>query len=155
MSALVFEPNLPLDVGAIGALIESEHDQNLVWPAAVWPFDPAQWFQALDPALGHRSYFVVDGRERVGHIALRVAPPESAADCLVSYVYLRNGHRGRGHARALLAFIEEAAIREHGARSLGLVVRTYNPVARRSYERAGFVEVSREDTLVTMHKPLG
>jgi len=154
LSALAFEHNQPLDVDAIGALFESEHDQHLAWPAAAWPFDPAQWFAALDPALSHRSYFVTDNGARVGHIALRTAPPDSPADCLVSYVYLRASHRGQGNARALLAFIEEIAVRDFDAHALGLVVRTYNPIALRSYERAGFTETARQDTLITMHKIL-
>ena len=61
--------------------------------------------------------------------------------------------RGRGVGRSLLDAVTAQA-RERGVRALGLSVSERNLVARRLYERAGFVVVRTEDDGLTMRLDL-
>jgi ribosomal protein S18 acetylase RimI-like enzyme len=64
------------------------------------------------------------------------------------------GWRGRGIGRSLLDAVVDAA-RERGIHALGLSVSERNLVARRLYERAGFVVVGTVDGSLTMRLDLG
>jgi len=144
--------NLPLDTHLIAGLVTDPADLRLVWPIARYPFDHAQWREALDPGQGHVSFGVhVDG-VLAGHAALRRT--ESRSLFKVSFLYLAPELRSRGLGRQMLGLLEDHAITRLGATGLGLVVRDYNPGAIRCYLQSGFHETSREGTLIRMNKKL-
>lgn len=144
--------NLPLDTRLIADLVTDPADLHLVWPLARHPFDHAQWEEALDPELGHFSFGVHVGTELVGHAALRKT--ERHGVYAVSYLYLKPETRSRGLGREMVALLEGHARTRLGAKELVLVARDYNPGALRCYSYCGFVETSREGTLIRMSKAL-
>ena len=143
--------NDPIDTHRISELVSDPKDLQLLSPGAASPFDHDEWQLALDPVLGHKSFFLVQQQIRIGHAALCVAD-DSAWD--LCFVFVWREHRGRGIGRTLISLVEDVARRELAAKSLRLKVRTYNPAAHRCYEQCGFVEFFREDTLIRMRKDL-
>ena len=63
--------NHPLDTEWLAGMLTDPDELYLVWPKASWPFDHAQWREALDSALGHKSFRVRANGQIVGHAAMR------------------------------------------------------------------------------------
>ena len=144
--------NNPFDPAKIGALITNKDDMFLVWPVAKWPFDSAQWMEALDLSKGHRSFIVHERGKPIGHAALR---KRDAPGCyMVSFLYLLPEHRAKGLGRHMVAALEQYAAQRLGANKLQLVVRDYNQRAIRCYLQCGFREMGRDGTRIDMEKKL-
>jgi GNAT superfamily N-acetyltransferase len=62
----------------------------------------------------------------------------SGRDAFMTELFLVPAMRGRGLGQRALSAVEEAA-KLHGVNAIHLVVRTDNDVARRVYEKGGFV----------------
>ncbi|WP_369069663.1 GNAT family N-acetyltransferase [Kineococcus terrestris] len=78
------------------------------------------------------------GGEPAGCIALVPVDEEPAGELVeMKRVYVREAHRGRGVARALVAALEDAA-RAGGARRVRLETGTRQPEAVALYERLGY-----------------
>lgn len=144
--------NAPLNTDIIAELIASQEDLHRVWPLARFPFDHAQWRNALDSAAGNRSFLVHEADQVVGHAAIK--PMDNSGFYTVNYLYLSPSHRSRGLGRKLLARLETIATSQMNASRLELVVRSDNPRAHRCYCKAGFREIRRQDTLIRMAKDL-
>jgi ribosomal protein S18 acetylase RimI-like enzyme len=149
--ALRLAPNAPPDISRLEALIGRSPELFLVWPAALQPFDPAQWRDVLDPKLGAYSYWIEAAGEIVGHAALR--PGKAAGELRASFLYIQPDQRGRGSGHWLMRALEAEA-RRLDASVLGLTVRDYNTRALHLYTAAGFHERSRDGTAIDMVKAL-
>lgn len=146
------KPNIPLDTRAIARLIDDREDMHLVWPKARWPIDHDQWYRVLDPSEGHHPFLVMEGKDVIGHAALRASDFPDAYS--VSYLYLRPQWRARGKGQILLSLLEAFARKQLLAHRLDLVVRNYNPPALSCYQKYGFRITGREGTLIRMSKEL-
>ncbi len=144
--------NIPLDTQVIASLISDRDDLYLVWPVATWPFDHDQWQEVLDPDEGNKPFLVYEGKQLIGHAALRKT--EESDVYTVSYLYLLPQLRSKGLGETMIGLLEQYATEKLSARKLILVARTYNPMALRCYSKCGFQEDSREETLIRMSKVL-
>ena len=144
--------NIPLDTKVIANLISDREDLHLVWPLAKWPFDHDQWREVLDPDAGNKPFLVYEGKQLIGHAALRKT--EESDVYTVSYLYLLPQLRSQGLGETLIGLLEQYATENLSAKKLLLVDRTYNPMALRCYTKCGFQEYSREETLIRMSKLL-
>ena len=144
--------NIPLDTQVIASLMSDRQDLHLVWPLAKWPFDHDQWREVLDPDAGNKPFLVYQGKQLVGHAALRKT--EESDVYTMSYLYLLPQLRSQGLGETLIALLEQYATEKLSAKKLILVARTYNPMALRCYTKCGFQEYSREETLIRMSKVL-
>jgi len=144
--------NIPLDTKVIASLISDREDLHLVWPVAKWPFDHDQWREVLDPDAGNTPFLVYEGKQLIGHAALRKT--EESDVYTVSYLYLLPQLRSQGFGETLIGLLEQYAAERLSAKKLILVARTYNPMALRCYTKRGFQEYSREETLIRMSKVL-
>jgi RimJ/RimL family protein N-acetyltransferase len=142
--------NLPLDTAPLEKLFDNPEDLFLLWPLARWPFDRDQWRETLDPAKGILPFLVLEGERLIGHAALDAT--EDPATRMARFLYVIPEFRGRGTGQKLLALLERYALETFRAKRLTLRVRSYNARAIRCYEKSGFSEYSREDTLITMEK---
>jgi ribosomal protein S18 acetylase RimI-like enzyme len=88
----------------------------------------------------NHSVFVIEvDREPVGHLWL-VEHRDAYEPTLVVYdIDIDKPHRGRGHGRAAMVFVEEEA-RRRGLTRVALHVGARNDVARHLYRSLGFVE---------------
>jgi RimJ/RimL family protein N-acetyltransferase len=145
-------PNNPLDLATLASLLTDRAELALVWPDAVYPFDPTQWRSTLTAGARNQSYFVMFDSEIIGHAAL--LETEEANVMSVSYLFIRADHRNRGHGRQLMTLLEHEATKIPGITALRLRVRTYNPRAAHVYEASGFVVTEQEGTLRIMRKRL-
>jgi ribosomal protein S18 acetylase RimI-like enzyme len=106
-------------------------------------WSPATGRAALERLLGDAALGVVglarDGAEVAGYFVLTWGYDLewNGRDALLTELYLREGRRGHGQARALLDEIEGIA-KSHGAQVMHMLVRPENMVARRLYETNGF-----------------
>ncbi|MGD8433068.1 MAG: GNAT family N-acetyltransferase [Syntrophobacterales bacterium] len=144
--------NIPLDTQVIAGLMSDRQDLHLVWPLAKWPFDHDQWREVLDPDAGNKPFLVYEGKQLIGHAALRKT--EESGVYTVSYLYLLPELRSKGLGETMIGLLEQYAREKLSARKLILVARTYNPMALRCYSKCGFQEDSREETLIRMSKVL-
>ncbi|HEX6609492.1 MAG TPA: GNAT family N-acetyltransferase [Hyphomicrobiaceae bacterium] len=144
--------NNPLDLATLGSLLTDRAELALVWPDAVYPFNPEQWRSTLTAGARNRSYFVMCDGEIIGHAAL--LETEELDVLSVSYLFIRADHRNRGHGRQLMSLLERKAMKVPGITSLRLRVRTFNPRAAHVYEASGFVVTEQEGTLRIMRKRL-
>lgn len=144
--------NIPLDTQVIASLISDREDLLLVWPVAKWPFDHDQWREVLDPDAGNKPFLVYEGKQLIGHAALRKT--EESDVYTVSYLYLLPRLRSQGLGETLIGLLEQYATENLSAKKLVLVARTYNPMALKCYTKCGFQEYSREETLIKMSKML-
>ena len=144
--------NIPLDTQVIASLISDREDLHLVWPVAKWPFDHDQWREVLDPAAANKPFLVYEGKQLIGHAALRTT--EESDVYTVSYLYVLPRLRSQGLGETLIGLLEQYATENLSARKLLLVARTYNPMALRCYTKCGFQEYTREKTLIKMSKIL-
>ena len=144
--------NIPLDTQVIASLISVREDLHLVWPVAKWPFDHDQWREVLDPAAGNKPFLVYEGKQLIGHAALRRT--EESHVYTASYLYLVPQLRSQGLGETMIGLLEQYATEKLSAKKLLLVARTYNPMALRCYTKCGFQEYSREETLIKMTKTL-
>ncbi|MGD8313501.1 MAG: GNAT family N-acetyltransferase [Syntrophobacterales bacterium] len=144
--------NIPLDTQVIASLMSDRQDLHLVWPLAKWPFDHDQWREVLDPDAGNKPFLVYEGKQLIGHAALRKT--EESGVYTVSYLYLLPELRSKGLGETMIGLLEQYAREKLSARKLILVARTYNPMALRCYSKCGFQEDSREETLIRMSKVL-
>jgi ribosomal protein S18 acetylase RimI-like enzyme len=144
--------NIPLNTQVIASLISDREDLHLVWPVAKWPFDHCQWREVLDPAAGNKPFLVYEGKQLIGHAALRKT--EESDVYTVSYLYLLPRLRSQGLGGTMIGLLEQYATKKLSAKKLILVARTYNPMAFRCYTKCGFKEYSREETLIRMSKVL-
>ena len=144
--------NIPLDTQVIASLISDREDLLLVWPVAKWPFDHDQWREVLDPDAGNKPFLVYEGKQLIGHAALRKT--EESDVYTVSYLYLLPRLRSQGLGETLIGLLEQYATENLSAKKLVLVARTYNPMALKCYTKCGFQEYSREETLIKMSKLL-
>ena len=144
--------NIPLDTQVIASLISDREDLHLVWPVAKWPFDHDQWREVLDPDAGNKPFLVYEGKQLIGHAALRKT--EESDVYTVSYLYLLPRLRSQGLGETLIGLLEQYATENLSAKKLVLVARTYNPMALKCYTKCGFQEYSREETLIKMSKML-
>jgi RimJ/RimL family protein N-acetyltransferase len=147
-----FVENIPLDTQVIAGLMSDRQDLHLVWPLAKWPFDHDQWREVLDPDAGNKPFLVYEGKQLIGHAALRKT--EESGVYTVSYLYLLPELRSKGLGETMIGLLEQYAREKLSARKLILVARTYNPMALRCYSKCGFQEDSREETLIRMSKVL-
>jgi len=139
------------DLSWLATMLSDQHDLELVWPDARFPFDAGQWRERLTRSPGNECYQVRRGDEVIGHAALlETEQPECMS---ASFLYIAPAHRGQGFGSCLVAAIEARA-RERNVRALRLRVRSYNPRAWHIYRKAGFRELERSDTLVLMRKEL-
>jgi ribosomal protein S18 acetylase RimI-like enzyme len=129
-----FVENSPLETARLAGLLTDRSDLYLVWPQAKWPFDHEQWKEALAPHDGHRSYYVYDGPNLIGHAALRKA--DTVGVYRVSFVYLLPQYRNQGLGKQMIRFLEQIAVAELDAVALKLVVRDYNPQALNCYRQS-------------------
>jgi RimJ/RimL family protein N-acetyltransferase len=153
MKGLELKVNNPLDTHILAALFGKQEDLHLVWPYAHYPFDHSQWQEVLDPAKGNWSFLVHWDGGLAGHAALRVSDTPGA--CHVSFLYLNAKFRSRGIGRRMLEKLEAFARDRLNVGQLTLVVRTYNPAARRCYLNCGFRPYAQEGTLIRMAKGIG
>ena len=144
--------NIPLDTQVIASLMSDREDLHLVWPLATWPFDHDQWREVLDPDAGNKPFLVYQGKQLIGHAALRKT--EESGVYIVSYLYLLPQLRSQGLGETMIGLLEQYATEKLSAKKLILVARTYNPMALRCYTKCGFLEYSREETLIRMSKVL-
>lgn len=144
--------NIPLDTTLVANLINDRHDLYLVWPKARWPFDHEQWREVLNPEAGNTPFLVYQGRQLIGHAALRETKVSQIY--VVSFLYLVPELRSRGLGARMIGLLERYAQKTLSATKLILVTRTYNPGAIRCYAKCGFQEVSRDGTLIEMSKEL-
>jgi len=144
--------NFPLDTAVLKELFSDPEDLSLVWPVAHWPFDHEQWQQVLDPGKDAISFLVHEGEILIGHAALDRA--ENPATRMVRFLYIAPEHRSRGAGQRMIALLEEYARDRLGAKRLELKVRSFNNRAMRCYEKCGFTEFFRKDTLVMMGKDI-
>jgi RimJ/RimL family protein N-acetyltransferase len=144
--------NVPLDTQKIANLISDPDDLHLVWPIARQPFDHEQWKGVLDPEAGHTPFLLYDGDRIIGHAGL--CKTEQDGTYSIRFMYIVPDLRSGGIGSQLVRLIEQYAHTKLQARKLTLVVRTYNPRARRCYEKCGFVEEGCDDTLIRMGKVL-
>ncbi|OQY55208.1 MAG: hypothetical protein B6245_20140 [Desulfobacteraceae bacterium 4572_88] len=144
--------NIPLDTQAIADLISDKDDLNLVWPLAKYPFDHAQWAEALSPRAGHTPFLLYEAHDRIGHAAIKKT--EVPGIYSVNYLYILPRMRSRGLGKKMVAGLEAYAISHLPAKKLTLMVRSYNPGAFRCYTACGFQEDSCEGTLIRMSKSL-
>lgn len=108
-----------------------DHVMAIELQAYPFPWSRGHFTDSL--AAGYLAELRVTGRELLGYY---VAMPG------VDELHLLNltvapAHQGRGHARALLAHLADAA-KAHHAAQIWLEVRESNERARRLYERWGF-----------------
>jgi RimJ/RimL family protein N-acetyltransferase len=149
---MILVENIPLDTEVIKRLISDPEDLYLVWPKAKYPFDHEQWRQALDPEAGNVPFLVYDGEDLIGQASLVKTIEEQVY--ILGCLYLVPQCRSQGLGEVMTNLLEQYA-REHlNAKKLILVVRSYNPRALRCYVKCGFIEMSREDTLIKMEKIL-
>jgi ribosomal protein S18 acetylase RimI-like enzyme len=144
--------NIPLDTQVIASLMSDREDLHLVWPLATWPFDHDQWREVLDPDAGNKPFLVYQGKQLIGHAALRKT--EESGVYSVSYLYLLPQSRSQGLGETMIGLLEQYATEKLSAKKLILVARAYNPMALRCYTKCGFREYSREETLIRMFKKL-
>ena len=144
--------DIPLDTKVIASLISDREDLHLVWPLAKWPFDHDQWREVLDPDAGNKPFLVYEGKQLIGHAALRTT--EELDVYTVSYLYLLPQLRSQGLGGTMIGLLEQYATENLSAKKLVLVARTYNPMALKCYTKCGFQEDSREETLIRMSKVL-
>jgi len=144
--------NFPLNTAVLKELFSDPEDLSLVWPVAHWPFDHEQWLQVLDPGKGAISFLVYEGQTLIGHAALDRA--ENPATRMVRFLYIAPEHRGRGAGQRMIALLEECARDKLGAKRLELKVRSFNGRTMRCYEKCGFTEFFRKDTLVMMGRDI-
>lgn len=153
MHDLKIVENNPLDTIALERMIADPEDLQLVWPAARFPFDHEQWRNELDPADGTVSFLVYGEDEHpVGHGALAKMGEKDPRTVMIRFLYIVPELRNKGTGRKLLSFLEEYAREKMGAHRLILKVRTYNHRALACYGKYGFIEYSRDGTLVMMEK---
>lgn len=88
-------------------------------------------------APGRRYVAAVDGGEILGYAGIRLGP-----DADIMTIGVREGRRGSGVGRALLADLLRAA-RESGSQRVFLEVRPSNEAALGLYARAGFRPIGR------------
>ena len=150
VKGLELKINNPLDTRILSAMFGKREDLHLVWPYAHYPFDHSQWQEALDPDRGNWSFLVHWEGVLAGHAALRVSDTPGA--CHVSFLYLKAKFRSRGIGRRMVGKLETFARDRLNVRQLTLVVRTYNPPARRFYLNCGFKPYAQEGTLIRMAK---
>jgi len=144
--------NHPLNTAVLEKMFSDPEDLSLVWPVAHWPFDHGQWQQVLDQGKGAISFLVYEEKTLIGHAALDRA--ENPATRMVRFLYIAPEHRSRGAGQRMIALLEEYARERLGAKRLELKVRSFNGRALRCYEKCGFTEFFREDTLVLMGKDI-
>ena len=80
------------------------------------------------------------GRQLVGFVVSRLAPPEAE----ILSIAVDGAHRGRGLSRDLL-LTHLGHLAGHGVRKIFLEVEENNQPARRLYERMGFAVVGRRE----------
>lgn len=95
----------------------------------------------VDPAEILDTILVVDGRQVLGHAALRQAPGLGAEVLEVKKVFVAAEHRGRGVARLLMAELETIA-RGRGAASLVLQTGELQVPAIALYSDIGYVPIA-------------
>ena len=144
--------NIPLDTNVISRLISDPDDLHLVWPKAKYPFDDEQWRKVLNPEAGNVPFLVYDDSQLIGHAAL--LRTEDINMYALGFLYIKPDLRSKGMGEEMVVLLEKYAKDYLQAKKLCLVVRTYNPRAQRCYSKCGFLEDSREDTLVKMSKQL-
>lgn len=144
--------NIPVDTNVIANLITDKDDLYLVWPKAKYPLDDEQWREAMNPEAGNVPFLIYDDSQLIGHAAL--LKTEDVNMYSVAFLYIKPTLRSKGMGEKMIALLEKYAKDYLQAKKLCLVVRTYNPRAQRCYLKCGFLEDSREDTLVKMSKQL-
>ena len=142
----------PADLSWLAAMLSDAEDLRLVWPDARHPFDRDQWRETLTRFPANECYQIMCDGSAVGHAAL--LETEEPGVRAVSYLYIEPGFRGRGLGLDLMRAVETQARTQGHVRALRLRVRSYNPRAQHVYRQAGFREVQREGTLITMRKEL-
>ena len=153
IKGLELKVNNPLDTRILAAMFGKREDLHLVWPYAHYPFDHGQWQEVLDHTKGNWSFLVFWDGIPAGHAALRVSDTPGTRH--VSFLYLKKQFRSRGIGRRMIESLETFARDRLNVRHLTLVVRTYNPPARRCYLNCGFKPYAQEGTLIRMAKGIG
>jgi ribosomal protein S18 acetylase RimI-like enzyme len=144
----VYTPNLQRvaeakdieEVAALAHEIWNEHFPPIIGQAQVdYMLAELQSAPAITRQIrdgGYEYFFIVDGGERVGYLA--VVPDFEGSAMQLSKIYLKRGARGRGVGRAILAQIEQEC-RRCGLRELWLTVNKDNADSIAFYERVGFI----------------
>ncbi len=101
-----------------------------------WPWTIGIFRDCL--SAGYPAWVLMEGGAYIGHGVLSVAADEAH----VLNVCIDPARQGRGHGRALLRAMVEAA-RGRGACRVFLEVRPSNPVAFALYQDEGFNEIGR------------
>lgn len=102
----------------------------------------AQLLPAGRATSGHEIRAMVDDAgEHVGHAWFTIEDREPGRVVFVYDIEVYEAHRGRGHARAALAEIDDYA-REHRCVGVMLHVFGYNAAARNLYRSEGYVETN-------------
>jgi RimJ/RimL family protein N-acetyltransferase len=143
--AWTIRPKGERDADAVIALLaEIAREGNFF--ATEWPFDVAERARAMREALLSRrcvGWIAVDGREVVGDLTvIDVLQAEPEIGMMVAAA-----HRGRGIARALMAYATAWA-RANGKPALTLRVFPDNERALALYRTSGFVEVALQRAAV-------
>lgn len=146
------ERNIPLDTEAVAELLKNKDDLYLVWPKAEYPFDHDQWKEVLDPDKGNVPFLVYEDDKLIGHAAIRKT--DDAETYSLCFLYIIPQHRSQGFGEKMVRLLEQYAKEYLNAKKLNLVVRTYNPRAINCYKKCGFVEQTREVTLMRMAKAI-
>ena len=108
--------NIPLDTKVIASLMSDREDLHLVWPVATWPFDHDQWREVLDPDAGNTPFLVYEGKQLIGHAALRKT--EESDVYTVSYLYLLPQLRSQGLGETMIGLLEQYAAEKLTAKKL-------------------------------------
>jgi ribosomal protein S18 acetylase RimI-like enzyme len=132
-------PAAEADIPTLVALMQSFYAEA-DFPLPAGPARRA--FEALlaSPLLG-AAWLAEEGSEAVGHVVLTVSFSMEYGGLrgFIDDLYVRPAARGRGTGAALLAVAQADAMRR-GVRALHVEVGPTNHVARRLYERAGYVD---------------
>jgi|SRR5690348_13531549 len=127
------------DVPTLVALMQSFYAEA----SFALPIDSAtRTFEALlsDTRLGS-VWLAEDDADAVGHLVLTVcfSMEYGGLRGFIDDLYVRPAARGRGAGARLLASAREDAS-QRGARALHVEVGPHNDIARRLYQRAGYVD---------------
>lgn len=142
--------NIPLNTKVIEDLISNPEDLFLVWPKATYPFDHEQWKKVLNPEAGHVPFLVYIENQLIGHAALGKTEHEDTYS--LNFLYIVPELRSKGLGVEMINELGQYAKNKLHAKKLSLVVRSYNPRAQKCYEKCGFVEECRKDTIIKMVK---
>jgi ribosomal protein S18 acetylase RimI-like enzyme len=122
---------------ALAQAIWHEHYTPIIGSAQVsYMLETFQTAEAMMRQLaeGYRYYLLADGGEALGYMAVQ---PRGGA-LFLSKLYVKASHRGRGHAKAAVAFLAALAA-ETGVQKIELTVNKNNTPALNAYAKLGFV----------------